>query len=55
MKIYQHFAGQLTKMAAMPIYVKHFKDLLSGNHLVDFDETLYEASETEALYYLYKQ
>ena len=35
--------------------VKHFKDLLSGNHLVDFDETLYEASETEALYYLYKQ
>ena len=22
MKIYQHFAGQMTKMAAMPIYVK---------------------------------
>ena len=40
MKIYQHFAGHMTKMAAMPIYGKHFKNLLS------FDEILYEASET---------
>ena len=49
MKIYQHFAGHMTKMAVMPI----FGNLLSRkNHWADFDETLYEASETYALYYL---
>ena len=46
MKIYQHFAGHMTKMAAMHIYGKNFKNLLSRNHWADFDETLYEASET---------
>ena len=46
MKIHQHNAGHMTKMAAMPIYGKHFKYLLSRNHWADFDETLYEASET---------
>ena len=46
MKVYQHFAGHMTKMADMLIYGKHFKNLLSRNHWVDFDETLYEASET---------
>ena len=46
MKIYQHFAGHMTKMAAMPIYGKNFKNLLSRNHWTDFDDTLYEASET---------
>ena len=50
MKIHQHNAGHKTKMAAMPIYVKnHFKIFLSNNHLADFDETLYVASETEAV------
>ena len=48
MKIHdQHYAGHITKMVAMPIYgKKHFKILLSRNHLADFDETLYETSET---------
>ena len=40
MKINQHNAGHMTKMAAMPIYgKKHFQNLLSRNHLADFDET----------------
>ena len=47
MKIHQHNADHITKMAAMPIYgKKHFKNLLSRSHWADFDETLYEASET---------
>ena len=47
MKKHQHNAGHMTKMTAMPIYDKtHFKNLLSRNHWADFDETLYEASET---------
>ena len=46
MKIHQDNAGHMTKMAAMPIYGKHFKNPLSRNHLSDFDETLYKASET---------
>ena len=47
MKIHQDKAGHITKMAAMPIYVKNaFKNLLSTNQWVDLDETLYEASET---------
>ena len=33
MKIHQHFAGHMTKMAAMPIYGKnHFKTLLFRNY-----------------------
>ena len=43
MKIHQHFAGHITKMAALRIYGKN---PVSRNHLADFDETLYEASET---------
>ena len=51
MKINQHIAGHMAKMAAMPIYgKKYFKNLLSRNCWANFDETLYEASETEALY-----
>ena len=50
MKIQQHIAGHMTKMAAMPI--KHFKNLLSRNHLADFDETLYEASDLSPLYFV---
>ena len=46
MNIHQHFAGHMTKMAAMPIYGKTHLNLLSTNHWADFDETLYEASET---------
>ena len=47
MKFHQHFAGHMTKMAAMPIYGKStFENLLSRNHWADFDETLYEVSET---------
>ena len=46
MKIHQQNAGHMTKMAAMPIYGKHFKNLLSRNHWAAFDVTLYEASET---------
>ena len=34
--------------------VKHFKNLLSRYNWADFDGTLYEASETKALYILYK-
>ena len=50
MKVHLHNAGHMTKMAAIPIYGKHFKNLLSRNQWADFDETLYEASGTYALY-----
>ena len=46
MKIHQHNAGHMTKMAVMPIYGKTLKSLLCRNHWADFDETLYETSET---------
>ena len=46
MKIHQHFAGRMTKMAAMLIYGKTRKNLLSRDHWAYFDEILYEASET---------
>ena len=49
MKIHQHNAGHVTKIADMPIYCKN---TFSRNHWADFDETLYEVSETKALYYL---
>ena len=45
MKIHQHYAGHMTKMAAMPIYGKNTLNLLSRNHWGDFDET-YETSVT---------
>ena len=47
MKIHQHNAGHMTKMAAMPIYDKNTsKIFFSGITGLIFDETLYEASET---------
>ena len=54
MKIHQHNAGHMTKMAAMLIHGKHILKNLSMNHWSDCDETLYEASETLALYILFK-
>ena len=53
MKIHLRNAGHMTKMAAMSIYGKHF-NLLSRNYWADYGETLYEASETLALYILFK-
>ena len=52
MEIHQLIPGHMTKMAAMPIYGFFFLNLLFRNRWADFDETLYKASETEALYYL---
>ena len=54
MKINQHNAGHMTKMAATPYMIKHFKNLLSRNHWADFDETLYEASETSRFGHIHK-
>ena len=58
MKIHQHFPDHMTKMASMPIYLKiSLKIFFPGtlNHWADFyDKTLYDASETLALYYLCK-
>ena len=47
MIIHQDNAGHMTKMAVMPISGKNtLKNLLSRNYWADFDEALYEASET---------
>ena len=54
MKIHRYDAGPIAKMAAMQYIVKHFKNLLSWNHRADFDETLYEASATQARWILFK-
>ena len=54
MKIHSHDAGHMAKMAAMPIYGKHFKDLLSRNQWADFDKTWNEASEPQAHHILFK-
>ena len=48
MKINQHDAGHMTKMADMPIYC------INRNQWVDFDETWYEASEIQAHYIGFK-
>ena len=48
MKIYWHDGGHITKMAAMPIYYKPFKNLLLRNRWTDFHETWYVASVTPA-------
>ena len=40
--------GHMTKMAVMLIYGKAFENIPSGNRWADFDETWYEASETQA-------
>ena len=52
MKIYQHDAGIMTKMAAMPIYGKNLKNL--RNQWTDFHITWYVASGTPAHYILFK-
>ena len=55
MKKHQHNNGHMTKMASMPIYAKkHFKIFFPGTTGLIFDEIFYEASETLALYILYK-
>ena len=48
MKIHQHNAGHINKMAAMTIYGKKntLKIFFPGTTGLIFDETLYEASET---------
>ena len=47
MTIHQHNAGQMTKMAATPIYGNNtLNKHLSKNYWTDFDETLYKVSET---------
>ena len=46
MKIHQHNAGHMTKMAAMPIYGKNTLKILFPGTNTDYDETLYEVSET---------
>ena len=35
MKIDQRYAGNMTNMVVMPIYSKHFKNLLSKSHCDD--------------------
>ena len=56
MKIHQHFAGHMTKMAAMPIHGKTLKILFPGTN-GQISMKLYinsiEASEYQALYYVY--
>ena len=44
----------MTKMAAMPIYGKTLQSSFKVPLGSDFCETLYEASETLALYVLFK-
>ena len=46
--------GHMTKMAAMPIYIKYLKNLLFQNRRADFHETWYVASGTPAHHSLYK-
>ena len=45
MKIHQLNAGHVTKMAAMPTSGKNTLQK-TMDHWADFDETLYEASDT---------
>ena len=47
MKIHQHNAGHMTKIAAMPIYGKNTQKSSFQNHWAGFDETFYEASDLE--------
>ena len=46
--------GHMTKMAAMPIYVKILKNLLLQHRWADFHETCYVALGTPAHHSLYK-
>ena len=54
MKINQHDAAYMTKMAAMHIWYKYLKNLVSRDQWVYFDETWYEAPEIQAHYILFK-
>ena len=54
MKNHLHHARHMTKMAAMPIFGKTFLKFLSRNQLANFDETWYEASETQTHYIVFK-
>ena len=55
MKIYWHDSGHMTKMIAMPIYcISPQKFFFSRNQQADFDETWYEAAETQACYIVFK-
>ena len=53
MKIYQHDAGHMTKMAALSIYGKTLQNLLQ-NQWNDFDETWYVALGTPGHHSLFK-
>ena len=52
MKIHQHNAGHLTKMAAMAISGKTLYNLLSRNQWADFDESMYKALDLSSLYFV---
>ena len=53
-KVYINGPGHMTKMAAMPIYGKHLKNLLLQNQMSYDLETWHVASVTQALQSLYK-
>ena len=52
-KVYINGPGHMTKMTAMPIYRKTFKNLFLQNRRADFHETWYVASGTPAHHSLY--
>ena len=53
-EVYINGLGHMTKMAATPIYVKTFKNLLLQNQKSYYLETWHVASGTQALQSLYK-
>ena len=53
-KVYINGSGHMTKMAAMPIYGKFFKNMLLQNKKSYDLETWHEASGTQGLQRLYK-
>ena len=53
-KVYINGPGHMTKMAAMPIYGKNFKNLLKKQKFYDL-ETWYAALGTQSPYSLYKR
>ena len=53
MKIHEHDAGHMTKMATMPIYGKNLSKI-SRNLWTDFHKTRYVASRTPAHHSLFK-
>ena len=52
-KVYINGQGHITKMAAMPIYGKTFKDLLQNQKSYDLD-TSHAASVPQSLLMFYK-